>query len=242
MLSVELVLAYLSSARFATAAGMTLLVSVCSLAGGIAGGLVLALGQESRFGACRALTVAYLWLFRGTPVLFQLIFTFNVLPSFGIVLSGFACAVLALSLNEGAYMAEIMRSGIRAVGPGQREAARALGMTEWRVMRSVVLPQAVRIVVPPIGNQFIGMLKLSALVSVVAVEELLLVANQTASSNFRYLEALSAAGIYYLALTTLFMAAQAVLERRLARRNRAAPRQGWTQWMLGATADAGRVR
>ena len=242
MLSFDLVLTYLSSARFAVAAGMTLLVSVCALAGGMVGGLLLALGQESRFGAVRALTVAYLWLFRGTPVLFQLIFAFNVLPSFGIVLSGFACAVLALSLNEGAYMAEIMRSGLRAVGPGQREAARALGMTEWRAMRAVVAPQALRIVVPPIGNQFIGMLKLSALVSVVAVEELLLVANQTASSNFRYLEALSAAGIYYLVLTTVFMGLQALLERRLTIRTRTAPRRNWTQWMLRATTDAGHVR
>jgi len=240
--SPELILSYLSSARFFTAAAMTLLISLCALAGGMVSGLVLALLQESRFGPLRLLAVAYLWLFRGTPVLFQLIFVFNVLPSFGVVLSGFACAVIALSLNEGAYMAEIMRSGIRAVGPGQRQAARALGMTEPAVMRWVVIPQALRMIVPPIGNQFIGMLKLSALVSVIAVEELLLVANQTASSNFRYLEALSAAGIYYLGLTTLFMLLQAFVERKLARRGRAAPRQGWTQWLLGATADAGRVR
>jgi polar amino acid transport system permease protein len=174
-------------------------------------------------------------------VLFQLIFVFNVLPSFGFVLSGFACAVLALSLNEGAYMAEIMRSGIRSVGGGQRQAARALGMTEWQVMRRVVLPQALRIIIPPIGNQFIGMLKLSALVSVIAVEELLLVANQTASSNFRYVEALSAAGIYYLAMTTVFMLLQALIEARLRRRGRRSE-VSLTQRLLGATADAGRVR
>ena len=119
--------------------------------------------------------IFYLWLFRGTPVLLQLVFAFNVLPAFGIVLPGFACAVLALGLNEGAYMAEIMRSGIRAVGPGQRLAARALGLEDSQVMRWVVLPQALRIVIPPIGNQFIGMLKLSALVSVIGVQELLLV-------------------------------------------------------------------
>ena len=222
---------------------MTLLLSVCALAGGMAVGLILALMQEARTAPLRWATVGYLWLFRGTPVLFQLIFVFNVLPSFGFVLSGFACAVLALSLNEGAYMAEIMRSGIRSVGRGQRQAARALGLTEWQSMRRVVLPQALRIVVPPIGNQFIGMLKLSALVSVIAVEELLLVANQTASSNFRYLEALSAAGIYYLAMTTVFMVLQALLEAKLRRRGRArSPGPSLTQRFLGATADSGRVR
>ncbi|MEJ1978884.1 MAG: amino acid ABC transporter permease [Acetobacteraceae bacterium] len=153
-------------------------------------------------------------------MLLQLVFAFNVLPAFGIVLPGSACAILALGLNEGAYMAEIMRSGIRAVGRGQRQAARALGMEERQIMRWVVLPQALRIVIPPIGNQFIGMLKLSALVSVIGVQELLLVADQTASSNFRYLETLAAAGIYYLALTTIFMAGQHLIERAFARRGR----------------------
>jgi polar amino acid transport system permease protein len=242
LFSLDLTLGYLASERFLSAALMTMLISLCSLAGGMVSGLVIALLQESRFGPLRLIAVVYLWLFRGTPVLFQLIFAFNVLPSFGIVMSGFTCAVLALSLNEGAYMAEIMRSGIRAVGRGQRQAARALGMQEWQVMRWVVLPQALRMIVPPIGNQFIGMLKLSALVSVIAVEELLLIANQTASSNFRYLEALSAAGIYYLGMTTIFMLLQALLERLLARRGKAPVRRGWTQWLLGSTADAGRVR
>jgi polar amino acid transport system permease protein len=240
--SPELILRYLVSPRFFEAALMTLLLSLCALAGGMLAGLVVALLQEARLGALRGLAVAYLWLFRGTPVLFQLIFAFNVLPSFGIVLSGFGCAVLALSLNEGAYMAEIMRSGINAVGQGQRQAARALGMTEGQLMRWVVLPQAARIIIPPIGNQFIGMLKLSALVSVIAVEELLLIANQTASANFRYLEALSAAGIYYLGMTTVFMLGQAALEAAVRRRGRRAPRRGFTQMLLGATADAGRVR
>lgn len=237
----DLILTYLTSARFFQAALMTMLISLVSLFWGMVAGLVVALLQESRFGALRGLAVVYLWLFRGTPVLFQLIFVFNVLPAFGIVLSGFTCAVLALALNEGAYMAEIMRSGIRAVGRGQRSAARALGMREWQVMRWIVLPQALRIIIPPIGNQFIGMLKLSALVSVIAVEELLLVANQTASANFRYLEALTAAGIYYLGMTTVFMLIQFGIENAMRRRGRRTGRS-FTQALLGATADTGRVR
>jgi polar amino acid transport system permease protein len=239
--SPELILRYLSSARFLHAAWMTLAISLCALAGGMAAGLAIALLQEARLAALRWVAITYLWLFRGTPVLFQLIFVFNVLPGFGIVISGFGCAVLALSLNEGAYMAEIMRSGIRAVGFGQRQAARALGMRDAQVMRWVVLPQAMRIIIPPIGNQFIGMLKLSALVSVIAVEELLLVANQAAAANFRYLEALSAAGLYYLGLTSIFMALQAMLEARLRRRGRR-PQGSFMQRFLGMTADAGRVR
>jgi polar amino acid transport system permease protein len=213
------------SVDYAAAAANTLWISLASLILGLIVGLALALGQEAGFVPLRAAVTFYLWLFRGTPVLLQIVFAFNVLPSFGIVLPGYACAILALGLNEAAYMAEIMRAGIRAVGEGQREAARSLGLEEWPIMRFIVLPQALRIVIPPIGNQFIGMLKLSALVSVIGVRELLLIADQAASSNFRYLEALSAAGIYYLALTTVFMAVQSRIEWAL-RRDRPAHRAG----------------
>jgi len=235
---------YLLSGAFAKGAEVTLLITLASMLVGLAVGMILALGQGSRFLPARLLTLAYLWLFRGTPVLFQLIFVFNVLPVFGILLSGFVSAVLALGLNEGAYTAEIMRSGIQAIGRGQRTAARALGMTEWQVMRFIVLPQALRIVIPPIGNQFIGMLKLSALVSVIAVQDLLLVANQTASANFRYLEALSAAGVYYLGLTTIFMAIQARVERWAGRRSRlnATPPRSFTQRLLGWTSGEAAIR
>ena len=178
--------------------------------------------QQARLRPLRWLAWGYLWLFRGTPVLLQIIFAFNVLPSFGVILSGPVCAVLALGLHEAAYMTEIIRGGLGAVSAGQRDAARALGMSEWRVMRLVVLPQALRLVIPPIGNQFIGMLKLSALVSVIGVRELLLAAEQSASGTFRYLEALSAAGLYYLAFTTVLMALQHGLERRLGRSIRSA--------------------
>jgi polar amino acid transport system permease protein len=220
LFSPELLWHYLLSPAFAAAAFTTLWLSVASLLVGTAIGLVLAVGQEAPFRPVRLLVLGYIWLFRGTPVLLQLVFAFNVLPAFGVLLSGFTCAVLALGLNEGAYMAEIMRSGIRAVGRGQRLAARALGLAEGQIMLWVVLPQALRIVVPPIGNQFIGMLKLSAIVSVIGVQELLLVADQTASSNFRYIEVLTAAGIYYLLLTTVFMGVQALIERVLGRRRR----------------------
>jgi polar amino acid transport system permease protein len=213
----------LVSFNFAQAAFVTLWVSIFALLLGVVGGLILALMRQTRFRPLRWLAWAYLWLFRGTPVLLQIIFAFNVLPGFGLILSGPVCAVLALGLHEAAYMAEIMRGGLQGVGAGQRDAARALGMSEWRMTRLVVLPQALRLVVPPIGNQFIGMLKLSSLVSVIGVRELLLASEQSASGTFRYLEALSAAAIYYLAFTTVLMWGQHLLERRLTPKTVRAP-------------------
>src|SRR5258708_21507522 len=140
-MSIELVLQYLVSPSFVRGAGMTLLLTVTSLFFGIVIGLALALIQESRTRAGQVVTLAYLWLFRGTPVLFQVIFIYNVLPSFGIKLSAFVCAVLALSLNEGAYMSEILRSGLQAVYNGHRTAGPALGVTVALMIRHVASPQ-----------------------------------------------------------------------------------------------------
>jgi polar amino acid transport system permease protein len=225
MNSFSLICEYLTSPMFLRGAGMTLLITFVSVFFGVIVGLLVALMQESKNKALGGVVMAYLWLFRGTPVLFQIIFIYNVLPSIGITLSSVMCGVIALSLNEGAYMGEIMRSGLQAVGKGQRGAAVALGLKEWQVIKLVVIPQALRIIIPPIGNQCIGMLKLSALVSVVAVEELLLVSNQAASSNFRYFESLVAAGVYYLAFTTLFMYIQSRIES-WAKDGRASKRAG----------------
>ncbi len=224
--ALTLTIDYIFSETFFHGAQMTLLLTIVSVFFGIVVGLIIAILQEMDNKYLNYIVVAYLWFFRGTPVLFQIIFVYNVLPSFGINLSSFASGVVALALNEGAYIAEIMRAGLQSVGKGQRTAATALAMKEWQIMRYVIVPQALRVIIPPIGNQFIGMLKLSALVSVVAVEELLLVANQAASSNFRYLEALMAAGVYYLFFTTVFMYIQGHIEfwakggRRRAQRDK----------------------
>jgi polar amino acid transport system permease protein len=234
-MSLHLLLDYLGSAEFARGAAVTLVLTLLSLFFGMVIGLALALLQSIPSRIARTFSFVYLWLFRGTPVLFQIIFIYNVLPSFGIRFSAFVCAVLALSLNEGAFMCEIFRSGLHSVKRGQRTAGLALGMTGTKVLLHIVLPQALRVVLPPIGNQMIGMLKLSALVSVIAVQELLLIANQTASANFRYLEALSAAGIYYLALTTLFMLFQGWLERSLDPKRKTRMRRiSLTERLLGA--------
>jgi polar amino acid transport system permease protein len=231
--SPHVMLGYLLSFGFLHAALMTVWISLASLFAGMLIGLLLAAGQEVPSRIIRGAIMGYLWLFRGTPVLLQLVFAFNVLPVFGI-------AVLALGLNEGAYMTEIMRSGIRAVGPGQRLAARALGLEDRQIMLWVVLPQALRIVIPPIGNQFNGMLKLSALVSVIGVQELLLTADQTASMNFRYLETLTVAGIYYLAMTTILMVIQVFIERACQRRRGRMPTA--SPFKLLSPANLGTVR
>jgi polar amino acid transport system permease protein len=238
--SPHIMLGYLFSINFLHAALMTVWISLASLLVGMVIGLILAAGQEVPSRIVRGAIVGYLWLFRGTPVLLQLVFAFNVLPVFKIVLPAYACAVLALGLNEGAYMTEIMRSGIRAVGPGQRLAARALGLEDKQIMLWVVLPQALRIVIPPIGNQFNGMLKLSALVSVIGVQELLLTADQTASMNFRYLETLTTAGIYYLAMTTILMVIQVFIERACQRRRGRMPKA--SVFKLPSAASLGMVR
>ncbi len=237
--SPHIMLGYLLSRMFLDAALMTLWISLASLGIGMLLGLVAAAGQEAPWRPVRAAILFYLWLFRGTPVLLQLVFAFNVLPVFGLVLPAYVCAVLALGLNEGAYMTEIMRSGIRAVGPGQRLAARALGFEDRQIMLWIVLPQALRIVIPPIGNQFNGMLKLSALVSVIGVKELLLTADQTASMNFRYLETLTVAGLYYLCMTTALMVIQHFIEQACQRRRGRAPKAGWKPL---SSPDLGMVR
>jgi polar amino acid transport system permease protein len=237
-MSLELVFEYLVSPAFVGGALTTLLLTVCSIFFGVLVGMIIAVLQDARTIVGKGIVTLYLWLFRGTPVLFQIIFIYNVLPSFGIRLSAFVSGVLALSLNEGAYMAEIVRSGLQAVKAGQRVAGLALGMTRGQVLRHIVIPQAARIALPPMGNQLIGMLKLSALVSVIAVQDLLLVANQVASADFRYFEALTAAGIYYLVMTTFFMVLQAMLERALDPRSRRKTRS-WslTQRLLSVSTE-----
>jgi polar amino acid transport system permease protein len=212
---------YLTSEAFLRGAGITLLLTVVSMVLGIVGGFLLAVLKQSRLGPARWLAHGYIWLFRGTPVLLQLIFVFAALPQMGIRFSPIVCAIIALALNEAAYMAEIVRSGVQSVAQGQRTAARMLGMRDWQIMRYVILPQAARVALPPTGNQFIGMLKTSALASVVAVQDLLLVAQRNAAASFDYVATLVAAAIYYLVLTTLFTFLLDRVERRLDPRGRA---------------------
>ncbi|HEY6889888.1 MAG TPA: amino acid ABC transporter permease, partial [Solirubrobacter sp.] len=169
----------------------------------------------------------YVWLFRGTPVLVQLLFWSFIAalyPTVGagplhvqanVLITPFAAAILGLALNEAAYMAEIVRAGILSVPAGQSEAASALGMSRMQAMRRVVLPQAMRVIVPPTGNETISMLKTTSLVSVIASSELLYSAQLIYAQNFKQIPLLLVACMWYLAITSLLSIGQAVLERRL---------------------------
>ena len=180
--------------------------------------ILAALGRLSRFPPVFATSVFYISLIRGTPLFLQVLFFFLALPQLGIILPGLWAGVLALGINYGAYMSEIFRAGLEAVGKGQREAATALGMTSSQTMRRIVLPQAFRIAIPPTGNEFIAMLKDSALVSATGfVHEILWRAQKVGRANFRNLEALLIAAVFYWVVTLIFTALQSRLEARMAR-------------------------
>ncbi|HUG48798.1 MAG TPA: amino acid ABC transporter permease [Candidatus Limnocylindria bacterium] len=179
-----------------------------------------ALGRLSTNAYINGVASLYVSVVRGTPLLVQILFIYFGLPQLGIVLPAIPAGIIALSFNYGAYMTEIFRAGIQAVPPGQREAAAALGMPEHLIMRRIVLPQAIRIVVPAIGNEFIAMLKDSALVSVIAVQELLWWAQRLGRSALQPMTGLLLAAVVYWILTMAFSLLQERLERRLARSDR----------------------
>jgi polar amino acid transport system permease protein len=214
---------------------VTLELTVLSMAVGIALGTVLAVMRLSPNPLVSGASWVYIWLFRGTPVLVQILFWFNIAalyPRFSIgipfgpqfvhfsaaaAITPFVAGVLALGLNEGAYMAEIVRAGIISVEEGQTEAAQSLGMTRLLTMRRIVLPQAMRVIIPPTGNETISMLKTSSLVSVIAVTELLYTAQLIYAVNYRTIPLLLVVSIWYLLMTTVLSVGQYYLERHFGR-------------------------
>ncbi len=201
--------------------GLTILLSILSIVLATVLSFLGALGRLSKYPPAYALATFYISLIRGTPLLLQIIFFFLALPQLGIRLTGLSAGVLALGLNYGAYMTEIMRAGIQSVDVGQREAALAIGMTQSQIMRRIVLPQALRLVLPPIGNQFIAMLKDTSLISVTGfVWEILWRAQKVGRANFRSLEALLIAAVFYWIITIIFSAIQGQIETNLARGDR----------------------
>lgn len=202
--------------------GLTIILAILSISLACVLALLGALGRLSKFPPAYALATFYISLIRGTPLLLQIIFIFLGLPQLGITPGGMTAGVLALGINYGAYMTEIMRAGIQSVGVGQREAALAIGMTPSQIMRRIVLPQALKLVVPPIGNEFIAMLKDTALISVTGfVWEILWRAQKVGRANFRSLEALLVAAVFYWVITILFTIVQGRIETYVARGDRA---------------------
>ena len=219
----------------------TVYVSVLAQAIGVGLGLVVELVRRSRRAPLRVAAGFYVWLLRGTPLLVQLVLVFNGLAALGVfrfkdisalglTLPGVIQAgILTLAVNESAYMAEIIRASINSVDSGQMEAAESLGLTRGRAMRFVVLPQAVRIMIPPLGNEFNNMLKTTSLLTVISVAELYVTFSRKNASGptvFHTFELMIAAAIWYLLLTSIWGLIQAQIERRLARGTNAAANAG----------------
>ncbi|GAA3353004.1 amino acid ABC transporter permease [Streptomyces antimycoticus] len=213
----------------------TLLLTFLAMALGIAGGVVLAVLRMSANPILSRLSWCYIWLFRGTPLLVQLLFWYflsAVVPTIGLgipwgptfvqadtndLITQLTAAVLGLGLHEAAYMAEIVRAGITSVDDGQNEAAQALGMSRGQTLRRIVLPQALRIIIPPTGNQVISMLKTTSLVFAIAVPELLTSIQGIYSRNFQQVPLLVVACFWYLVATSVLGVGQYYLERRFGR-------------------------
>jgi polar amino acid transport system permease protein len=202
---------------------LVVIISLSAMVVAILLALLGALGRLASHTVPRAVASLYVSLVRGTPLLVQILFIWLALPQiwpgFGAV-DALVMGTFALAFNYGAYLTEIFRAGIQAVPVGQREAAAALGMSERRILLRIVLPQAVRIVTPAIGNEFIAMIKDSSLLSVIGVQELLWRARTVGSQNFRMLETLLLAALVYWLLTIVFSFGQERLERRMARSDR----------------------
>jgi polar amino acid transport system permease protein len=226
---------YLFSSLVIKGAEMTLELTVVSMIVGVFLGVLIAVMRLSKSRMISGVAWFYAWIFRGTPVLVQIYFWFFIAalyphitlgipfgPSFvtinlNSVLGAFWAATLALSLNEGAYMSEIVRAGIISVDEGQVEAAQSLGMRRGMALRRIVLPQAMRLILPPTGNETISMLKTSSLASVIAVNELTHVANNISAQNYKTIQLLIVASIWYLVMTTVLSVGQYYLERHFAR-------------------------
>lgn len=194
----------------------TLLLSFLAIGLGAALGLPLAFGLRARSRPLRLLCGAYRSFWRGTPIVVQLLIVFYLLPRLGIEVAPFTAAVLALCLNSAAFQAEIYRAGLVAIPPGQVEAARLLGIGQRAIRRRILVPQMFRLVLPPLVNETIVVVKNSSLVSIIAVTELTRRSQQIASSSFQPLEAYLLAGLIYLAVNLALAEAGRALERRLA--------------------------
>jgi polar amino acid transport system permease protein len=208
---------YIHSPYLLTGAAISLGLSVGAMLIGLIFGVIAAMMRMSERRWLRLPASGYVWLFRGTPVLVQLIIIYTGLPQLGIQLGVVASALIGLGLNEGAYLAEIIGSGVLAVPKGQFEAARAIGMTWPKTMRVVVMPQALRIIIPPLGNAFNGLMKTSSLASVISLEELLRRTELLVQVQFKVLEIFLVAAFYYLVLTTVWSVIQGWLEAYASR-------------------------
>lgn len=211
----------------------TLVMSVLAMALGIIFGVIAAIMYMSPNPVLHYMAVSYAWLFRGTPLILQLLLWFNlalVFPVLSIpglfhvetvkVMTPFLAALLGLSINQGAYTSEVVRAGLLSVDTGQYEAAKAIGMPRLQALRRVILPQAMRVILPPVGNEFISMIKTTSLASMIQYSELLYNTQNIYFANARVMELLFVAGIWYLIVVTVLSFGQSQLERYFSRGHR----------------------
>lgn len=219
---------YLTYDRIMEGALNTLWITVCAMVLGLVLGMLLAVMRLSDNPVLSSVAYGYIWFFRGTPVLVQLVLWYNLSYIFDTVNLGFYKNEMrrhdpvprrpaGARLNEAAYMAEIARAGIKSVDSGQTEAAQALGMNGTKTMRRIVLPQAMRVIIPPSGNEFINMLKTSSLASVIYFDELFRAGDTISSRNLAVMEMMMVVSVWYLLLTTVFSIGQYYLERHFAK-------------------------
>src|SRR6201747_1527112 len=206
---------YLSMPYLLEGIEFTIAVTALGLGGGLVMGVVLAAMQLSRFKVLAAFARGYTVIFRGTPLILQMVFAYDALPHLGIKLSAIGAAGLALAANEAPFIAEMLRAGVLGVDRGQVSAGQALGMTPSLLMRRIIAPQAIRTMIPAFGNEAVSALKNSSLASVISVQELTLRSTQLASSTFDFFSIFFASGLIYLVLTTGVSVLQLFVERAL---------------------------
>ena len=239
------------SADFLGGLWRTVYISVVAQLLGVLLGLFIALLKRARSPWVRVIPGFYIWVIRGTPLLVQLIIAYNGLAAIGlyrfddITVAGLTfpgviqAAIITLAINESAYMAEIIRAGIESVNKGQMEAALAGGMTNRQAMRWIILPQALRVIIPPLGNNFNSMMKTTSVLSVIGVNEMFLSAQEVSSTTFRTFEIFIAAALYYLALTTVWSLIQSWIEGRLnASAGLTRPPSVWSRLFGGSRGGA----
>lgn len=209
---------------------LTIVISILAMVLGLILGLVLALMRLSHNGVLRFIAATYVWVLRGIPLLVTLVIIYLGLAAAGIykfqdasvlgisIAGSIQAALVGLTLNEGAYVSEIIRSAVAALPEGQLESSLAMGMTRASAMRWIILPQAVRTMIPPLGNQFNQLMKNTSLLSIIGVSEVFLITQSISSATFRTFEIFIVTGIYYLLLTTVWTFAQNALENMFNRR------------------------
>ena len=221
---------YLTAPAILTGLVYTVVMAVLAMAVGIVLGVITAIMRLSVNPVLSTAALGYIWLFRGTPIILQLLLWFNialVFPTLGIpglwevrtvdVMTPFLAALLGLGLKQGAYTSEVVRAGLMAVDVGQYEAAKSIGMPRLLALRRVILPQAMRVIIPPIGNEFVAMVKVTSLASVIQFTEILHSAQNIYYANSRVIELLIVAGIWYLVVVTILSLLQGRLEAHFAR-------------------------